>query len=370
MATKPDKITPEEVFPGTAIEPGAFNESYEDDSPDAALMNALAEIGASEIESKVAVYRASPEKGNKGGAFLFSCTPSEFSLEFLRDTYGGGNYRIHIRQGARLVGNRIVTIEEPRRATLPAQVSQSPDFGKLIDAMQTGFNQLGALIAQANQSQRVDPDAMRRAMMQDMVVMKELFGANQSQSNNWEQAIAMLIKGMEIAKEAAPREGETGTMDVLLEAMKTFGKPIAEAALMARAIPQNTPALPAQYPIEPQYAAREAENPTNQIHTTEDEMKLMEKMYAAQILKLAEEDRDPYAYATLVLDNAPVDQIEAILNRSDCKEYLFSLSPKLANHGEWLDEFLGALRELLTDEENPSMVSGNAPTTDQSNSNK
>jgi hypothetical protein len=100
------------------------------------------------------VYRATPEKGMKGGAFLFSCTPAEFSLEYLRDTYGGGTYRIHIRQGARLVGNRIVTIEEPRKSSLPPGSAPSHDMHKMLETMQAGFQSLGQLIVQAATANR------------------------------------------------------------------------------------------------------------------------------------------------------------------------------------------------------------------------
>lgn len=343
MATKNDVIVenPSDLFsvPGD-----------DDESPDVALMNALAEIGASEIETKVAVYRATPEKGMKGGAFLFSCSPAEFSLEYLRDSYGGGTYRIHIRQGARLVGNRIVTIEEPRKPSLAMMPPQSPslDLGKMIDAMQAGFNGLGQMILNANKAPAVDPDAMRRGMMQDMLTMKELFSGNKA--DNGEGAIAMLLKGMEIARDITPRgDGETGTADILMEAMKTFGKPIAEAAMAARA---QQPSAPVQLPVMPAQQGQIATQPQlqPQPQPQEDEMSLMLRYYAAQLLDQAANDRDPYVYANLLVDNLPDDKINELMALPDLKEFLYSLNAGLKNHSAWVDEFINYVKELLTPE--------------------
>jgi hypothetical protein len=330
----------------------------EPEPSDVSLMNALAEIGGSDVEATVSVYRASSEKGLKGGAWLTSCAASEFSLEMLRDNYGGGTYRIHIKKDGRIVkgGNRLITIEEAKKpvATFVPQ-QPAPDFMKFAEVMQSGFSRLGELIVQMNQAPRVDSNQMRRDMMADMLTMKEIFGVGHApQQNNGEQAINMLMKGLELAREITPREGEAGTADIIMEALKTFGKPIAEVA-MSRAVQ-------AQEPIPALARAREpAENftPAPAPEQPQANEETMLKMYAAMLADKAAQDSDPAIYAGLVVDNMPEEQLRALIDRPDLMQFLGSLSPKLVQYPEWVNEFISVIREMLTDEEIPASVQEN-----------
>ena len=338
--------------------------------PDVALMNALAEIGDDNSEATVSVYRATPEKGLKGGAFLYSCTATEFSLETLRDAYGGGSYRVHIKKHGKIVtgGNRLVIIEEPKHSGIPftpptiaASQNQNNESTRLIEIMQAGFNQLGQILSQ-NKVPAIDPAQMRRDMMSDMLAMKELFSQQQPAQSSGVGQIEMLLKGIELAKEITPRDGETGTMDVILEAMRTFGKPIAEAA-MARLPVENT-GEPTKLSQAPQLPQAQSAQPTT---VTEDDMTLMLRYYAGQLAAQAANDRDPYVYANLLVDNVPEAQVREILGRPDLKSYLISLNADLKNYPEWIDEFIKLVNELLTNDDDAGSVADHETNTADTN---
>lgn len=336
---------------------GTSDTSYPD-MPDADLLKVLAELGGEE-EVHVNIYRAATEKGYKGGAYVDSVHPSVFSLEWLRETHGGGKYRIHVRNDTGIVRNSLIEIEERKR---PMYAPSPPvqDFTKILETMQTGFNQLGQLIAQAAQASArpaIDPQQLRRDMMQDMAMMKELFGPTPQPQNGGEQAINMLMKGLELAREITPREGEAGTADIIMEALKTFGKPIAEAA-MSRAVQaqESMPALaharePGEIFQQPAPAFTGEQPPQNEEN--------MLKMYAAMLADKASQDSDPAIYAGLVVDNMPEDQLRALIDRPDLLQFLGSLSPKLVQYPEWVNEFVSVIREMLTDEELPASVQEN-----------
>jgi hypothetical protein len=170
------------------------------------------------------------------------------------------------------------------------------------------------------------------------------------------------MKGLELAREIAPRDGETGTMDVLMEAMRTFGKPLAEAAIMAKASGMQMPDNPAALPAPPQQIHAAQPNPIQ--HPQEDEMTLMLRYYAAQLADQAANDRDPYVYANLLVDNAPEEKLQEFMNTPNLKEYIFSLNQELTKYPDWVDEFIKTVRELLTAEEESGSVPENAPNTD------
>lgn len=347
------------------------------------IENIVADLGGDGNHYKFSVYRANTNSTSRWGPYLFSCAPEDFTREDLLARYGGGQYRVHvIKNGARGFQRVLmITLEAPKNAPatsmpqLPA-LPVADQTGKLIEAMQAGFAQLGQMIVQANANSQphFDPDAARRGMLQDMLMMKQIMTSDAPQNQNMaDKSIEMVMKGIELAREISPREGGISSMDILLEGLKTFGKPIAEAAMARMAVaPQELPgqqvmagpipALPAAALVDPRLpTATMPLNPT----TPGDDVNIMMRMYAAQLAKQARDDRDPYVYASLFADQLADDQIDGLLAQSDSQllAYLAELNVETLKYQAWMLQFIGQVREILTPEPEPGSVNAYAPVT-------
>ncbi len=317
-----------------------------DEPEDISLMNVLADLGGASTDAEVKVYRASAAKGNKGGAFLFSCAPEEFTLESIRDNYGGGDYRVHVRANGGIVANRLVSIEEPKRPMFPVAAQQpttanNDALEKMMAAMVQGFQGLGQLIVQSNQKPVVDPMQSQRDTISLMLSMKELFGSN-SGGNQIESALGMFQKGMELAREMTPRD-TAEPMDMLMEAFKTFGPVIANATAQrqnnaADVAYTATPQSPQQ--IQPQLSASQG---------TPEMADPKTATYVNMLVSLARENRDHELYAEMIVDQVPENEIRAMLDRPDLIEHLARFNPEVRNHTAWIDALKNSVLGLLTD---------------------
>lgn len=351
--------TPEEIQ-------SVFPPMPEDSIPeDMVLLNTLAELGQTDSDAKVNVYRSSTAKGNKGGAFLFSCSPDEFTLEKLRDEYGGGDYRIHVRANGSIIANRLVSVEEPKK--LPVSVApqiQSAEMmqpiSELTRAMMVGFENMGKLIIQAQPKQESRAD-----MLKELLLYKELFGSSKSEIN----PLDFVKQGIELAKDLRPSDKEAGTMDVMMQLLDTFGKPIAEAVSNAQTLHRqalsNAPTS-FQPPVQVSNApALMAPIPDNQAQLTSDQDKqIMDAMkgYLNFLIAQAQAGNDVYTYAGMVLDQAPPEQIDSFIDRPDWLEYLANFEPAVKDHEAWFSQLRDAIKELLTmppeDDINTSISTG------------
>ncbi len=348
--SKPRVVTSGELdqVQTSTIPEGYYPPEVDQVPDDISLLNVIADLGCDGVDdAKVNVYRQD-EKNPHKGAFLFTCAPGDFSLETLRDSYGGGRYRVHARANGRVVTNRVIQIEEPKRGIPGAMVMQnqsSPvaDLGKLIEAMQVGFTNLGQLIMQ-KQAPSVDPDAMRSNLLRDLSMMRELLGINQPRVDSSETAMTMFLKGIDVAKSITPREGEAGTVDLIMEGLKTFGPVIAEATKNKMESAATMPSA-APLPLPTPHQSSQAFSQPQPIGNDD-----MMKQYAAMLHGLALADKDPYVYAGLLCDNVPESEIRTIISRPNVKQFLFDLNPALERPDlqPWLDEFIAAINDILT----------------------
>jgi len=107
------EVVENETPPVGGIE--AYKYIDEDDQSaeaESALEGLLSEFSGSG-DAIVNVYRQIDGANNI--AFLFKTTPTEMRggeiMEKLRDTYGSGDYRVHVRESNRIVGNKGFSVE-------------------------------------------------------------------------------------------------------------------------------------------------------------------------------------------------------------------------------------------------------------------
>ena len=362
MAAKKETIvSPADVFPDYGSASGLVSfggEPSMQDENERELSEVLAELGGSD-DSKISVYKVGAGKDSRGGEFVDTIHPSEFSLPWLRDAYGGGQYRLHIRTNGKLVANRSVRIAESVKKE-PGSASNE-GMRELAESMQQGFMQLGQMLLKVVETSRapaVDANQAQQAALQNMLLMKQILAPASAVPPA--DPMQMFLKGVEIASsmskgEAPVSEREPGSTDILMKAIETFGGPIAEMVAAGKSAPQSQPQVTMQALPPGMNPIQQNPQPLPQTRPENDPMFGL-KQYASMLENIAREDRDPYTYASLVADSAPRADVENILKQPDPIIWLAQYNPKLSDPvlRPWLDEFISLLREILT----PDIQSG------------
>ena len=220
---------------------------------------AIAEFPSSAEDATISVNRV---QLNNSLAFLFSYHPDEYSIAQLqtklRDEYGGGKFRIRGVANKKLRINQIIHIEAPIKKTsdiiavAPANQGQSQNdiIFALMQTMNQGFQELGKLIVQSaqNNAPSYDPQEAEDRFMNRMLQMKSLFGDNAPKQG---APVELFMKGIELGKELMGSTGESTTMDVVKEAIKTLGPALAGAMLIDKQKPIPRPVAARPFTTRP-----------------------------------------------------------------------------------------------------------------------
>ena len=200
-----------------------------DDEPtqsQAHLESFLAELSADE-KSVINVYRE-PRNGQRRLTHLFSCAPGEYTLGGLlgriRDEFGGGEYRIHVRKDEKFLLNRGISIEAPKQpASLPPpQPELNPNLlldgvQRIMDVQESRFLRLLERL-----TPQTDPAALAVQMLTAMAQFKEMMQpAPQPQQQNTESLLDTVKTILEI-QSMIGKPGESNVTDVIVEAVKSF----------------------------------------------------------------------------------------------------------------------------------------------------
>lgn len=363
---KPEILAPDDVFPP---QQAGMNPEGIDDSV-AALSNIVADLGGA-VDAKVNVYKAN--KGNREMQYVGSYDAPDFSLDTLKAEYGGGTYRVHVRSDGRLVANKLLTIAEPKnpQPVIHSQpVAPQIDPAQLLQTMQQGFATLGQSLLEgvARMIPPPQPQKTTQEMLQEMMLMKQLISPGEvaPQKDPFES----FQQGMNFARELTPREGDVGTNEVMLEALKALApvlgsalqKPAFDPRQMSPGIVPPAPQLSAPTPgsvIRPdQSGVWPQPEPAPQPKGI-PEMSLQEKMFFNTIIAAAKADADPATYSALVLDLIGNDQALQLVSLPDWFEQLVAREPRAFAYHEWFAE----MREniyLLTETPLPATSMGNA----------
>ena len=319
-----------------------------DDVPESLLEKTLEEFGGVE-DVEIRIYRTGPKYHGKQ-IYVQTVNPEHFSFDMLRDELGGGDFRIHIRAGGKIRKNVAVSVEEKPKEERTVQPQSDERFTMMIQAMQAGFQGLAEIMVQnqVNQQPLKSSAETMQETLNMMVAMKQVMGGNEQRDPT--EAIKM---GIELAKEIGSSDRESSTMDVLLESIKTFGAPIAKAAMN-----QNLQMFPAGgKPGQPMIPGANPNQKTNTEGAAMNALKSGIGMLVAQ----AKTNKDPGLYADLVLDQVPAELLYRELSKPDWFEGLSGMHSGVAECPEWFHELRNLLIGALTEEfetgidiENPS----------------
>lgn len=330
-----------------------------EDSPedDSSVLDVMADLGENEDDAKVKVYRATPGKrGND--AYLFECLPSEFSLDFLRDNYGGGHFRVQIRVRGRIYRQNVISIEAPKTPTLPAVVSPAPQLNapvsqnldlltfmremqnRQLEAQQQMLAGFSAIVERISGTQNSRAD-----YLQEMLTMKQIF-AQPAQNSD---PISTLMQGIQLAREVGIAEKPETNM------FEEMAKTILPALTQ---LPRNN-SVPVQ---QPQIAApvQHQQIPLNQTPDTEsEEMKTPEFMirnYLKTLCAQAARGASAESWAYVVDEYAPISTLREHSGETEKEKIVAKLAeiyPQVNDHKTWFVELLGVLEEIEKSETFP-----------------
>ncbi|MFW9874960.1 MAG: hypothetical protein ACFFG0_17780 [Candidatus Thorarchaeota archaeon] len=344
-----------------------------------ALLAVLSDIGSND-DVMVTIYRAEGHKGQH--AYIKQCSPEEFSLDELRDKFGGGTFKIMVREKGRIVkgGNRIIAVEkkiEPENNTedILSKLLQTQEQSKNND-FNGGLKAIAEMINQQNQQnqqmlimmmERMNNNVSPQQQMQDtmnlLATMKQLFPEQRK-----EDSTDVLLKGIEIASRFNSEKGESSTMDAIIESIRTFGKPIAEAAsIHNRQLLTQTPNnlingkefVSSGVQIPGNYTAQKSNkmSPNSEVNN----MKFIIVQKIKELIRQAQANKDVNIYADLIIDNLPEEQINAFINKENWFTEICSYVPEAAQYQAWFEKLKISINEGLTEQDYDDTISDNGP---------
>jgi hypothetical protein len=364
MATPRSKATNlAEITQGGEVLDPAINLMPEEieEPADFALLNTLAELGEGESEAKVMVYRNAKDRGSRD-SYIFTCTPMDLSLDVLRRDYGGGEFRIRVIKDGRILKNQVVSVEPaPPAPTAPDSTAQ---FSQLASMMMAGFKEMTAVLAAKPQATGLNELAGVIAAIKPLMAPPPAQAAPPAKD-----PMEMLLQLLTIKKEldggGGSGEGNDPTTAIVLKAMDTFGKPMAEmmaASQLQKGAQQHVEQQPAERPneaLQPLALAAPVPSDTAQspgvsataISTQDpDEMSLKLTLVKAVIMPMAAGNADPYPYANMVLDYFGDEEVQKYIAAPDWQVQLERAMPEAAQYREWFSALREQVVELLKPE--------------------
>lgn len=310
-----------------------------------ALEKVLAELGAVD-NGRISVHRL-PKEG--GMQYVCTLTPDEVQgedslFEAIRREYGGGDYRIHVRDQAGLLANRRVSIAERKQ---PADLGGAAPMVAALERMQAQFAQvLQAVTARPAVS---DGDAEER-VLQRMKMMADIVRPQHGGGNGGEDMRLFMDtfqKGIDLGK-AMVAPAEENPAAVLMQSLRTF-EPLLRDAAKPPARPARPAAAPAQVQAVPHQVQQQPQpQPVEPVQAGGDAEAMRALLLV--VVKGAAANRDPDMYASLLADQLGTQAIEELLSHHDPIGLLLSIAPEAAQHRTWFEALRESLAEVIDDE--------------------
>lgn len=340
-------------------------------------------------------------KGRKT-AFLFELDEFDDMGELsgrLRDEYGGGSFIIQGRRGnGQLAFNQGLDIERPIKKDEPEPQQSGGNFESILLAMNQNserqsnetrdlmiqMNNKSAEASRDNMNMLVKmmeinkPQPQQQMSAMDIVALmtsvKEMT-AQPVQDNPME----LFIKGMEMGKETS----SGGDESILQTAIKSFGGPLANLAqLQTGTTPANPPQIAAPVHATPQTSnvgmGRDTPALPNNDGVQPEQPKETPEMLAQfallqkwtptinTLLRAASLNAEPEIYANYLLDQIPLEDIEAFLNDDDTYNKFFELVQQAQPFRNWFDDCRALVLQYLKEGELPEQTPANVPESEQS----
>lgn len=317
--------------------------------PERVLREKLDEMESQENAS-FRVYRQHSGNTSKM-AFCFTVPADQFSFEELlqkiKDEYGAGDYRIHLRGATeygknQLIANQVVSVEATRTANPAPQQSQANELAPIVERMQERMEAMQQRMEErltAVQSQpQQDPTEMMQKMMATMASMQEMMGGNQGPAKKEKSLIEQIEEAEKIAERFGKMQQEDGGFGQL---MREGLQPLIQLAQQhaGQKSEAGNGASPKPNPAQPPAKTGQPAQPTR----SQQEMEQQLGPFAHSIRTLlfaAQKNGDPETYADMALDFMSEDQYDDVfrfLSSDGCIDAVIEYVPEVANHREWFE---------------------------------
>lgn len=326
--------------------------------------------GIDDDEATVILYRLHQGRGHRP-AYLFSRGVHEVTmpmiLEALRDDYGGGTFRLEVRDGrSRYLAAKYLEVEAPKRP-LPGHEQRERDAERPPERDRGGpefdFTPLIDMIERSNAQHRDTLNMMLQAMkpegrrdvgelVESLAALDRLRPQPQSSGMGVKDLLEAFQLFESIRGDGGGGSGSTG-WDVLRSAASSFF-PMLQQGMAQQ---HQHPALTFQNPTgggqgAPDPAAPGASSPAPSSSTspagpeptmTADAMQQQLEL----LLRAAASDRDPYTYASLAIDELGAVAASRLFVDPQGWAAFAAQVPAAAQYAEWFAEFRGFVREQL-----------------------
>lgn len=323
-----------------------------------------------EIDSDPEVDRVKAELGDKAKSitiqsynrqtrkwdYLEKLEVGAFSLEYVKHTYGGGEYRARILDGDnKYIGHYSFSISSRFTASIDAPLTPSLNSQPvLINTQNDKFDRIERMLEKLIEVQTLALQKQDKDPLDIALKIAEIVKTNTPQqapsSTSWSEAFQIFKQGMELGTMGA--EGGTSYLPVI----EKIGQPALE--LLNKIVNNDSDKIlrKAKEGIN-----NSQSNGGSKIMSFQDYL----KKYIPIAVNLAVKGKDPELYADLLLDQIPQSFYEEIYNtfsRPDIVDILAKDYPILQPHTEWFKLFVSRVIETLTPEtsvkEDESVVEG------------
>lgn len=319
------------------------------DNIDDELNKIFSEIDADkdDVQFRIKIFRILKDQGER--AWLFDVLPSELPvLPRLRDDYDGGMFEMFVYKGNRIFKRRKMVVEAPRKRE-SFSVQGNSDVENVLKYVTSGMSQLAEAIKELKTPQpQVSQMEMMTQMLTMMKLMKEIQGPQPQQASG--DSMEVFMKGIDFAKDIALNGGgDVSTGQMVLEGIRTLGKPLAQMVEKINNQPQGQKPLQKQT-IKPTQNKNVSGALPNPIQPTgeNEEMNIVagviQNRLKKELPKLCEravQGKDPGVYASVLLEEiepAYHEVLGGFLADETWFERLKTAYPPIEKHRHWFEE--------------------------------
>lgn len=310
-------------------------------------------------DATVTVYRATR---NQPQAYMFKCSPASFSLDDLRDKFGGGEFRVYITRGGEPWRNRRVIVEQ-KAGGMPSEIEAKPSaVDALAAVMREGFARQAEIMAtlarpapsSSSMFSGMDLPAVITAAAAAITALRPPPAPAPApvadSGRSVDRAMDMLMKGIELAQTMGGGGGggdDPSLMALLRDFVKSpmLAQAVSSTLRPAVAAPSFQPARPVA-PMQSQPAVAAPVVPVAQEETAM--VNPLIAHYLGALVGFAAEGSDPTLYADLILDRLPDETLRGLLDaKPDPVTVLAGINPKVLQHRDWFVELVETIRAAL-----------------------
>lgn len=282
--------------------------------------------------------------------FLFTVPIDKYTIpelqQYIRDNYGGGDFRIHIRHGRHVVANKLLTIEAPKAAPVQEQ-PRNNELQPVVDRLMDRIDRMEERISERNNNPAPQP-----AQKDPMDVMKEtisLIGSMQGlfpqqKSNAREKSLLEQIEEAEKIYErlGRNRNDDGGFGQLMRDGLSPIIQIMQEEARARREGRAPNPSAKSQ---------PKTDGGNSSTQSSGSEMDAGNMMnHVRTLVAAAERGGDPEVYAEVVLDFVPEekqDEVGAFLSDPNSIDIIIGHFPQAEQHRDWMNSLREAILRSL-----------------------